>query len=167
MKVKVTACKCDKCNHIWLGRTKNPVCCPACKSAYWNRGKKVITNSNVKEPIPKVEPKDDLLAPKLYAKEINNRFKEDRKIRSELVKKMKSEPEPEPVAKTKPPKEDDIDTLKRDCLACTEKYKTDGKWHCTSFNYKSRPKYDRCRLCWELIEIWGEQAAGYEERRKQ
>ena len=72
----------------------------------------------------------------------------------------------EEIVSKEPPKEDDIDTLKRDCLACTEKYKTDGKWHCTSFNYKSRPKYDRCRLCWELVNIWGNQAAGYKERKE-
>jgi len=153
MKVKVTACKCERCNWVWLPRgypkIRTSKKCPSCGSYYWDT--------------PRRKPKDDFLAPKLYAKEINNRFKEDSKIRSELAKKMK----PEPVAKTEPPEEDDLDTLKRDCLACTEKYKTgDGKWRCASFDYKSRCKYDRCRLCWELEEIWGEQAAGYKERNK-
>ena len=130
MKVKVTACKCERCSWIWLPRgypkNRTPKKCPKCGSYYWSS--------------PRRKPKVDQL-----------------KVHAQI----------DEIVSKEPPKEDDIDTLKRDCLACTEKYKTDGKWHCTSFNYKSRPKYDRCRLCWELIEIWGEQAAGYEERRKQ
>ena len=129
MKVKVTACKCERCNWVWLPRgypkVRTSKKCPSCGSYYWDMPRRK----------PKVEP------PELQAKE-------------EIVSK-------------EPPKEDDLDTLKRDCLACTEKYKTgDGKWRCASFDYKSRCKYDRCRLCWELEEIWGEQAAGYKERNK-
>ena len=127
MKVKVTACKCERCEWVCLPRgypkVRTSKKCPHCGSYYWD-------TPRIK---PKVEP------PKVQAKE--------------------------EIVSIEPPKEDDIDALKRDCLACTEKYKTgDGKWQCTSFSYKNRYKYDRCRLCWELIEIWGEQAAGYKER---
>lgn len=54
-KVKVTACKCDRCGHIWLGRIKDPVSCPHCKTNYWNRGKVTnrITNKVTKESTKK------------------------------------------------------------------------------------------------------------------
>ena len=157
MKVKVTACKCERCNWVWLPRgypkIRTSKKCPSCGSYYWDTPRKK----------PKVETKDDF-----FTDEVNG----SKSILEELVEITKPKPESEPpikeeIVSKESPKEDDLDTLKRDCLACTEKYKTgDGKWRCASFDYKSRCKYDRCRLCWELEEIWGEQAAGYKERNK-
>ena len=47
------------------------------------------------------------------------------------------------------------------CYSCREKYQDDNNnWQCNFFTFKSAPKYDYCRLCWELAEIWGERAAG-------
>ena len=31
--------KCKRCEHEWVKRTKTPVCCPRCKSPYWNKDK--------------------------------------------------------------------------------------------------------------------------------
>ena len=38
-RVKVTACKCNKCGHIWYPRENNPnpVSCGKCKSPHWDR----------------------------------------------------------------------------------------------------------------------------------
>ena len=30
-------CKCVRCGHEWLPRTKAPKCCPACKAYHWER----------------------------------------------------------------------------------------------------------------------------------
>lgn len=32
-------CKCKKCGHEWIARTKNPKACPACKRYDWDKGK--------------------------------------------------------------------------------------------------------------------------------
>jgi len=41
MKTTVEANKCNKCGKIWVKRKDNPneepVVCPKCKSAYWNK----------------------------------------------------------------------------------------------------------------------------------
>ena len=41
-KVKITAFKCERCEHVWVPRNNNhlPTVCPKCKSPYWNRPRK-------------------------------------------------------------------------------------------------------------------------------
>ena len=196
MKVKVTACKCERCSWVWLPRgypkNRTPKKCPHCGSYYWDTPRK--------EPKPKAEIKDDFFTDEVNGSksilaELVETMKEKPKpdskstkdnIFAELVKTrlqeyLKGKPEPaepelqgEPETQVKdkeeivgrePPKKDNLDILKRNCYTCNDKYKTaDDKWHCTFFNYKDKAKYDRCRLCWELAEIWGEQAVGYKER---
>ena len=38
-KVEVLAWKCERCEHVWLGRdmSQPPKVCPKCKSPYWDR----------------------------------------------------------------------------------------------------------------------------------
>ena len=43
-RIKVDGYKCERCGHIWTPRTYtydegDPVLCPSCKSAYWNKPK--------------------------------------------------------------------------------------------------------------------------------
>lgn len=34
----VYACRCERCGHEWITRTKEiPIVCPKCKSPYWDR----------------------------------------------------------------------------------------------------------------------------------
>lgn len=50
-KVRVMACKCNECGHIWLPRSfgklndEFPAYCAKCKSAYWNRKRKIRKNN--------------------------------------------------------------------------------------------------------------------------
>lgn len=40
IKKNVTVYKCERCTHEWQKRGKEePLICPKCKSAYWNRPK--------------------------------------------------------------------------------------------------------------------------------
>ncbi|MFH1663837.1 MAG: hypothetical protein ABH986_03455 [archaeon] len=41
-KVKLFGCKCERCKHIWVARTKKgkPLVCPKCKSHYWDKPQK-------------------------------------------------------------------------------------------------------------------------------
>ena len=41
-KVKLDGYRCDRCEHEWLPRdkTRDPLVCPKCKSAYWNTPRK-------------------------------------------------------------------------------------------------------------------------------
>jgi hypothetical protein len=58
-------------------------------------------------------------------------------------------------------KANDKEALKIKCYKCMEKYKDKDKdWQCNFFTFKGAPKYDYCRLCWELPEIWGDRAVG-------
>jgi uncharacterized Zn ribbon protein len=35
--VSVSACKCDRCGHVWCQRNASkPIVCPNCKSPYWD-----------------------------------------------------------------------------------------------------------------------------------
>jgi hypothetical protein len=57
---------------------------------------------------------------------------------------------------------DSLELMKKKCYTCMEKFEdAQGKWYCNFFEYKQNPKYDYCRLCWELAVIWGERAVGY------
>ena len=41
--LKVQGCRCERCGHEWIPRTKvkvDPIICPKCKSPYWNIPKK-------------------------------------------------------------------------------------------------------------------------------
>lgn len=88
----------------------------------------------VEEPLPK-NPEEILK--KLEASEINNK---ENKISS-------------------------INDMKEKCYKCKEKYKdNDNDWQCNFFTFKSAPKFDYCRLCWELPEIWDDRAAGYKKQ---
>jgi len=35
--VKIEACKCNICGHVWLPREPDPVCCAKCKNPRWNK----------------------------------------------------------------------------------------------------------------------------------
>lgn len=43
MKIKVEACQCNVCEHVWLPREPDPLCCAKCKTPYWDRQKNVYT----------------------------------------------------------------------------------------------------------------------------
>lgn len=46
-EIKVYGCKCERCGHEWITRTKEaPVVCPKCKSPYWD---KPLNNKEVKK----------------------------------------------------------------------------------------------------------------------
>ena len=47
-RIKVEACKCNKCGHVWLPRESNPnpIACAGCKSPYWDRQFN-LQNSNI------------------------------------------------------------------------------------------------------------------------
>lgn len=41
---------CDRCGHTWLPRLKideEPTICPKCKSAYWNKPRRIDTAKNM------------------------------------------------------------------------------------------------------------------------
>jgi hypothetical protein len=44
MIIKVNACKCEKCGHVWLPHIRNsrPIACAKCKSVYWNNSERHI-----------------------------------------------------------------------------------------------------------------------------
>ena len=49
-KTSIEAFQCDRCNHAWLPRLKieeAPTICPKCKSAYWNKPRKIDTAKNL------------------------------------------------------------------------------------------------------------------------
>lgn len=40
--IQMEACRCERCGHEWIPRGEElPVICPKCKSARWNRPRKV------------------------------------------------------------------------------------------------------------------------------
>ena len=44
IELKIKGYKCDRCNHKWLPRLKIkilPVICPKCKTAYWNKPRRI------------------------------------------------------------------------------------------------------------------------------
>lgn len=46
VKITVDGFRCERCGHEWAPRTKiteDPTICPKCKSPYWNKPKKRIT----------------------------------------------------------------------------------------------------------------------------
>ena len=43
-KTMIEAYQCDRCGHSWLARLKTeeePAICPKCKSAYWNKPRRI------------------------------------------------------------------------------------------------------------------------------
>jgi hypothetical protein len=56
------------------------------------------------------------------------------------------------------------DTFETKAINCKERTTNAGLPFCV-YKYRGDNHHNYCSLCWELIEIWGEQAAGYAERK--
>jgi hypothetical protein len=53
------------------------------------------------------------------------------------------------------------DEMRLACYKCMEKYKDNkGDWQCNFFYFNTNPKFNYCKLCWELAEIWQDRALG-------
>ena len=37
--------KCERCNHKWASKQSHPTICPKCKSAYWDKKRKLVACS--------------------------------------------------------------------------------------------------------------------------
>ena len=61
---------------------------------------------------------------------------------------------------------DDIESLKKQSYACNLKVKTPNGIVMCPYKDRALVTKNYCPLCWELEEIWGEQAVGYKERRE-
>jgi len=208
-KVRVTACKCDKCGHIWLGRIKDPVCCPKCKSAYWNRGKAVTKSNNVNKPklrvgnlivtpVPKEvttdrtggvlieelveEPtvkrnptKDEQRAFSCaYSMKFNCNFYETRTSHFDFCKACFDAPfwklkDRYLMAMDNKVEDKTIDVPENKwgeaCKNCPEYSVTRGIPNCYYRNI-GKTKYSYCTKCWESIDMWGDKAAGYKDRKE-
>lgn len=51
--IKLTGYQCDRCGHEWTPRLKTeeePAMCPKCKSAYWNKPRRIdLARDSVKD----------------------------------------------------------------------------------------------------------------------
>ena len=47
-KEPLRICECLRCGEIWASRLKRPIVCSHCKSAYWDRPRKIIKKGGVK-----------------------------------------------------------------------------------------------------------------------
>ncbi len=48
--IELKGYRCDRCNHEWSPRLKieeEPTICPKCKSAYWNKPRRIDTAKNL------------------------------------------------------------------------------------------------------------------------
>jgi len=45
-KMEIPKFKCKRCGHAWPPKISEPVCCPKCKSPYWNKERKVTDDGN-------------------------------------------------------------------------------------------------------------------------
>jgi rRNA maturation endonuclease Nob1 len=53
-KVQLWGYRCERCGHEWLPRNKDeePRVCPKCKSPYWNRSRKRVSDDKTDEKCP-------------------------------------------------------------------------------------------------------------------
>ena len=47
-RIKVDGFRCNKCSHEWVARNKkeDPVICPKCKTARWDKDQRYVTKKN-------------------------------------------------------------------------------------------------------------------------
>ncbi len=164
------------CEH-YKKRISATALCKACfECDFWTTNKvkmlkEAFSEHGTEEMKPEIKPKKEI---KIQGNEIFDEFDD---IQKQSIKKQTAESDntnlpktPEEILASLEQREIKIEgrqktankeELKILCYSCREKYQ-DGQndWQCNFFTYKSAPKFDYCRLCWELPEIWSDRAVG-------